>query len=183
MTRATLDVATRAQWRDWLRANHGSIAEIWLVFHKGGAPSLAYEDAICEALCWGWVDSLIKRLDDRRYARKFTPRKPESRWSTLNRRRYADLDARGLLQPPGLDRPPTERSGDAPRPSLEVLPPYIVSGLKAHPRAWAAFEKLPPSHRRQYLGWIDSAKREETKQKRLAEAAGMLASGKKLGLK
>jgi uncharacterized protein YdeI (YjbR/CyaY-like superfamily) len=176
-----LDVTTQKAWRTWLRRNHASVPEIWLVFRKGGVPTLAYEDAIGEALCWGWVDSLIKRLDDERYARKFTPRKPESKWSTINRRRYEAMKSQGLLQKPGLDRPPTARSGDQPR--FTAVPAYIEKTLQTDPRAWAEFQRIPPSHKRQYVGWIDSAKKEETKQRRLTEAIARLSTGQKLGLK
>ena len=180
----TLDVRSRGEWRDWLRDHHGSQSVVWLVFHKGAsAKSISYEDAAEEALCFGWIDSIVKRLDDDRYARKFTPRKPGSKWSTLNRRRYADLEARGLLAPPGVERAPTSRSGDPPRPSLAAIPAYIENRFRADARAWDCFERLAPSCRRAYIGWIDSAKREETKEKRLREAVGMLAAGRKLGLK
>jgi uncharacterized protein YdeI (YjbR/CyaY-like superfamily) len=177
----TAELETREKWRTWLRRNHASISEIWLIFRKNGAPTLAYEDAICEALCWGWVDSLIKRLDDDRYARKFTPRKPDSRWSTLNRRRYEAMKKEGLLQKPGLDRPPTDRDGDAPK--FAGVPAYIEKTLQTNPRAWAEFQRIPPSHKRVYIGWIDSAKKDETKQKRLGEAIERLSTGQKLGLK
>jgi uncharacterized protein YdeI (YjbR/CyaY-like superfamily) len=181
----TLDVRHRRQWRAWLRVHHRSESEIWLVFHKRhtAKPSIPYDDAVEEALCFGWIDSLVRRLDDDRYARKFTPRKPDSRWSTGNRRRYADLKARGLLAEQGLKRPPTSRSGDAPRPPAGVLPPYIEKGMKANARAWGRFSQLSPSDRRAYIGWIDSAKREQTRAKRLREAVRLLAAGKKLGLK
>jgi uncharacterized protein YdeI (YjbR/CyaY-like superfamily) len=113
----TLDVRKRPQWRKWLEAHHDSASEIWLVFYKRhtGEECISYDDAVEEALCFGWIDSIVRRLDDDRYARKFTPRKPESRWSTSNRQRYAQLEARGLLAAPGRKRAPTERSGDAPR--------------------------------------------------------------------
>ncbi len=150
---------------------------------KNGAPSTGYEESVEEALCFGWVDSLIRRLDDRRYARKFTPRKPDARWSTSNRTRYAELARRGMLEAPGIARPPTNRSGDAPRPLLAALPTYIERGLQADPRAWAMFQKIPPCHKRQSVAWIDSARRDETKQKRLAEALEKLAAGQKLGMK
>jgi uncharacterized protein YdeI (YjbR/CyaY-like superfamily) len=179
----TLAVRDCAEWREWLAKHHDSVSEIWLVFYKGKA-SLGYEEAVNEALCYGWVDSLIKRLDDERYARKFTPRKPDSRWSTLNRRRYAKLQAEGRLMPPGLERPPTDKSGDSPIPrELKELPAYIQKELKKTPAAWKNFEGLPPSHKRMYVGWIDSAKREETKLKRLTQAVGMLTRGERLGLK
>ncbi|MBO0800207.1 MAG: YdeI/OmpD-associated family protein, partial [Blastocatellia bacterium] len=113
----------------------------------------------------------------------FTRRVPDSKWSTINRRRYDDLKARGLLAAPGLERAPTDRSGDAPRPSLEAIPSYIEERLKANRRAWQFFEQLAPSYRRAYIGWIEAAKRKETKEKRLQEALGLLAAGKKLGLK
>ncbi len=92
-TLKTLDARTPAEWRRWLADFHDSEPEVWLVFHKRhtGQASIAYEDAVDEALCFGWVDSLIKRLDAARYARKFTPRKAVSKWSTANRQRYAQL--------------------------------------------------------------------------------------------
>ncbi len=181
----TLEVQSRRQWRSWLEAHHDSESEIWLVFYKRHAAdkSISYDDALDEALCFGWIDSIVRRMDADRYLRKFTPRKPVSRWSTINRERYARLKERGLLAAPGLARAPTGRSGDAPRPSLTVLPPYIEKHLRANARAWSHFETLAPSYRRAYIGWIDSAKRGETKQKRLREAVGLLAAGKKLGLK
>jgi uncharacterized protein YdeI (YjbR/CyaY-like superfamily) len=181
----TLDVRTRPHWRKWLAAHHGSESEIWLVFHKrdSGVASLAYEDAVEEALCYGWIDSVIRRIDGARYARKFTPRRADSKWSSANRRRYADLAAHGRLAAPGLNRAPTTRSGDAPRPSVAQLPSYIEKALRTDPRAWRTFEHLAASHRRAYIAWIDSAKREETKQRRLREALRLLAAGEKLGLK
>ncbi len=180
----TLDVRTRREWRNWLREHHDSEPGIWLVFHKQhtAQASIGYDGAVEEALCFGWIDSLVRQLDENRYARKFTPRKPGSKWSTINRQRYADLKARGLLAAPGLERAPTSRSGDAPRPPVSI-PSYIEKQLKSNARAWEHFGRLAPSYRRLYIGWIDSAKREETKEKRLREAIGLLAAGKKLGLK
>ena len=184
-TLKTLDARTPEQWRRWLAAYHQSESEVWLVFHKRhtGRASIAYEDAVDEALSFGWIDSLIKRLDDERYARKFTPRKADSKWSTANRHRYAQLKASGRLMPAGLNRAPTHRSGNAPRPSLAVLPPYIQEALTNRPAARDYFERLSPSYRRMYIAWIDSAKQQATKMRRLNEALRLLAAGKKLGLK
>jgi uncharacterized protein YdeI (YjbR/CyaY-like superfamily) len=181
----TLDVRTQQAWRSWLGKHHDVETEIWLVFHKRhtGRMSVDYHDAVDEALCFGWIDSLIRRLDDERYARKFTPRKADSRWSTSNRRRYGALKAGGRLAPPGLKRPPTARSGDAPRPSGTTVPPDIERALRATRSAWKFFERLAPSQRRMYVGWIDSAKRPETRDRRLREAISLLAAGRKLGLK
>lgn len=184
-TLKTLDARTADQWRRWLADHHDSESEVWLVFHKRhtGRASIAYQDAVDEALCFGWVDSLIKRLDDARYARKFTPRKPDSHWSTVNRRRYSQLKASGRLMPAGLNRAPTDRSYDAPRPSTSKVPRYIQQAMRKRPTAWRYFQSLAPSQRRMYIGWIDSAERQETKIRRLQEAIRLLAAGKKLGLK
>ena len=184
----TLRVQTVDEWRDWLDSHHRSEPEIWLVYHKRhtGVVSIAHKDAVDEALCYGWVDSLVRRLDDRRYAIKFTPRRPNSRWSDVNRKRYAELEAQGRMKPGGIERPPTER-GYAPRPQRLTLPAklpaYIQTALNRNPKAKRHFEALTPAHRRRYFAWIESAKREETKLRRLEEAIRLLASGQELGLK
>ena len=179
---------TLDQWREWLTEHHASAPEVWLIFHKQhtGVVSIEYKDARDEALCFGWVDSLVKRLDDRRYALKFTPRRANSRWSDVNRKRYAELKAGGRLKPAGIERPPTDR-GYAPRPPRlsmpSRLPTYIQAELKSHPRALRHFDALAPEQRRRYLAWIESAKREDTKLRRLKEAIRLLTGGKVLGLK
>lgn len=184
----TLAVRTLDEWRSWLDRHHASESEIWLVFHKKhtGIACIEYTDALDEALCFGWVDSLVKRLDDRRFGRKFTPRKADSRWSDVNRKRYAELEAGGRLHAAGIARPPTDR-GYGPqqtrRPLPAKLPAYIQTAFREHPKAFRHYEKLPPGERRKYIAWIDSAKREETKLRRLKEAIRLLASGQVLGLK
>ncbi len=179
------DARNCERWREWLAKHHQSESEVWLVFHKRqtGRPSIAYDDAVDEALCFGWIDSLIKRIDYNRYARKFTPRKPDSRWSSANRKRYAQLKASGRLMPAGEKRSPTDRSYDAPKLGPSKVPPYIQQALRSRPAAWKCFESLAPSYRRLYIAWINSAKKEETRMKRLQEAISLLSAGKKLGLK
>src|SRR5689334_11788668 len=105
----TLRVGSRRQWRAWLRAHHTSSPGIWLVFYKAhtGVRSIAYEDTVREALCFGWIDSLVKRLDDDRYALKVTPRKPASKWSDINRKRWMELKTTGRLTSAGLAAAPT----------------------------------------------------------------------------
>ncbi|PYU22867.1 MAG: hypothetical protein DMG30_13455, partial [Acidobacteria bacterium] len=135
-----------------------------------------------EALCFGWVDSLIKRLDDDRYARKFTPRQPASKWSETNRKRWMELNEAGLLSPAGLAAAPTENTY-APRPTIPDLPAYIAEALKANPRASSFFQELAPTYRRHFVAWIHSATRPQTREKRIGESMALLAAGKKLGLK
>src|SRR2546422_7032385 len=184
----TLLVRTLDQWRGWLTERHSSVSEVWLIFHKlhTGVASIAYPDARDEALCFGWVDSLVKRLDDSRYVIKFTPRKADSRWSKINRKRYAALKASGKLKPGGINRAPTDRSYGPRPPQFQMparVPRHIQAALRKHPAACRYFEGLAPSHRRRYIGWIESAKHEETKARRLKEAIRLLTAGKPLGLK
>jgi uncharacterized protein YdeI (YjbR/CyaY-like superfamily) len=143
-----------------------------------------YLDALDEALCHGWIDSLVKRLDDERYARKFTPRKTGSKWSDINRKRYAELEAAGRLKPAGKARSPETGSRYAPKPTVpSTMPVDISRAIKAKPAAWAFFQTLTPKQQRYHWGWIHIAKQEETKQRRLSEVIRLLAKKQKLGLK
>lgn len=131
---------------------------------------------------FGWIDSLVKRLDDDRYALKFTPRKPTSKWSDLNRKRWAELKASGLLAEAGQAAAPTDNTY-APKPTIPKLPAYIAKAFKANQKAWSFFQQLSPTDRRQFVVWIYIAKRPETREKRIHESIALLAAGKKLGLK
>ena len=179
-----LDVRTRRQWRAWLAKHHTSSPGVWLVFYKAhtGVKSMRPEDVTREALCFGWIDSLIKRLDDDRYAIKVTPRKPASKWSAINRKRWQELKAAGLLEAAGLAAAPTNNMY-APRPTVPVLPAYIRSALKTDAKAWTFFQALAPTYRRDFVVWIHVAKRPETRDRRVRESIRLLAAGKMLGLK
>jgi uncharacterized protein YdeI (YjbR/CyaY-like superfamily) len=180
----TLEVRDRRRWRAWLEKHHASSPGVWLVFYKkhSGQKSIPYEDSVREALCFGWIDSLVNRLDDDRFRLKFTPRKPTSKWSDPNRKRWAELKAAGLLAAAGLAAAPTENRY-APKPNIPELPGYVRQALKANPKAWDFFQTLAPTDRRQFVVWIHIAKRPETREKRIRESIGLLAAGKKLGLK
>lgn len=179
-----LEVRDVHKWRTWLQKHHRVSPGVWLVFQKGhtGAKSVSYEESVREALCVGWIDSLIKRLDDDRYARKFTPRSTTSKWSAINRRRWSELRKSGLLAPSGVAAAPNERSYGQ-RPRIPKLPAYIARAIKADPRAWSFFQQLAPGYQRHFVVWIHTAKRAETRLKRLREAIALLAARKKLGLK
>ena len=181
---AFLDVRTRAKWRAWLGKHHQSSPGVWVVFHKAhtGVKSMPYEDFVRCALCFGWIDSLVKRIDDDRFAIKVTPRKPASKWSDLNRRRWTELKTAGLLMPAGLAAAPTENKY-APKPNIPELPSYIGTALKSHPEAWSFFQTLPRGERRNFVVWIHIAKRPETRERRIRESLALLAAGRKLGLK
>src|SRR3982751_82670 len=181
---------TRADWRSWLAANHDREKEIWLVYNKRhtGQPRVEYDDAVEEALCFGWIDSIVRTIDENRYAQKFTPRKAKSKWSASNIERLARMMREGKMTPAGMAKaPPAEGNAAAVVPPAkrvgDAVPGYIEEAMRANGAAWTNFSSLAPSHRRQYVGWIEDAKKEETRRKRLAEAVGLLAQGKKLGLK
>ena len=181
-------LTTREEWRAWLVEHHASESEIWLVYHKqaSGKPRIPYEDAVEEALCFGWIDSIVRRLDEHRFAQKFTPRSAKSQWSDLNRARFAKVVKEGRMTPAGLARSPSSPGANArerPRVPATVAPGYLVRALTRHPAARTYFESLAPSHRRAYSMWIETAKKEETRQRRLAEALKLLARNEKLGLK
>jgi uncharacterized protein YdeI (YjbR/CyaY-like superfamily) len=184
--RNSIYLTSRADWRSWLETHHASERELWLIFYKNGQANIPLEGAIEEALSFGWIDSIIQKIDEERYARLFTPRTNTAKWSALNRRRVQKLIAEGRMTPAGLallpadwDQEPVER----PHPEREELPEFIRQGLEGNPQAKTYFESLPPSHKRMYLGWILDAKRDETRLKRLAEALRNLEQGKRMGLK
>ncbi|HYU35180.1 MAG TPA: YdeI/OmpD-associated family protein [Thermoanaerobaculia bacterium] len=182
-----LHVTTREAWRAWLQEHHDRESEIWLVFDKKhtGRPRVSYDEAVEEALCFGWIDGLVRRLDEDRYMQRFSPRKPGSQWSALNLQRYAKLREEGRLAPAGLaSAPPEDAASSLPRrwTTGDPVPDDIEQELRRHPAAWAAFERLPPSHRQNYLRWITEAKQDETRRKRLAEAVTMLSENRRLSI-
>lgn len=180
----TLDVRTRAGWRRWLAKNHAASRGVWLLRHKRhtGVESMSHEELVREALCYGWVDSLVKRVDENRFAIKVTPRKPTSKWSDSNRRRWKELRAEGLLAPPGLAAAPAAATVASKEPIPE-LPTYIAKALEANPAARQFFRSLPRSERRHFVAWIHTAKRSETRERRIRESIELLSAGKRLGLK
>src|SRR5262249_52434062 len=154
----------RKEWRTWLAKNHASSPGIWFVFYKAhtGQKSIPYEDMVREALCFGWIDSLIKRIDEDRYAIKITPRQSTSKWSNLNRKRWAELKSAGLLMAAGLAAAPTNNAYAA-KPTIPDLPSYIARAFQQDTKAWRFFQKLAPSYRRYFVAWIHTAKRPETR--------------------
>lgn len=185
-----LPFSDRAAWRDWLAAHHQSERVAWLVYFKAGSgvPSIDYEASVEEALCFGWIDSIIKKIDEQRYARKFTPRTNTEKWSESNRRRVRKLAAAGRMTPAGLgvvNFPLEAPAGEAPLPSRPAyeFSPELLAVFQGDPAAWAFFNRLAPSEQRNVTGWIMSAKKDETRRKRLDEARAVFADGKHLGLK
>jgi len=181
-----LQFEDRESWRTWLQENHATAGVVWLVFNKKhtGKRCISYDESVEEALCFGWIDSLVKRLDDERFARKFTPRKNASKWSASNLERMRKLIANGRMTEAGLALyDPDTLPHPPPAAAILETPPFVTNALEKHPKARAFFDGLAPSYRRAYVGWIISAKREETRKRRLEEAIDLLSQGKKLGMK
>jgi uncharacterized protein YdeI (YjbR/CyaY-like superfamily) len=186
-----LCAANRDEWRRWLDRHHSMEKEIWLVYYKKhtGKTGVSYGVAVEEALCFGWIDSIIQRIDDERYARKFTPRKGSSRWSALNKRRVANLIKQGKMTGAGLAtlnysdaEDDYGRTAERARQDL-IPPPFLEQMLERNPKARENFRLLAPSYRRNYIRWITAAKSDETRDKRLKEAIALLAENRKLGMK
>ena len=185
-----LYVADREQWRKWLSENHAKEAGIWLIFYKKetSEPTIEYEVAVEEALCFGWIDSIIKKIDASKYARKFTPRSEKSKWSQLNKKRANKMIKEGRMTEVGLTKiMAAKKTGlwnKDPRPQISLdIPPEFAKALARNKKAKETFDKLAPSYRKHYIGWIAIAKRQETKKRRIAESIALLEKGQKLGLK
>jgi uncharacterized protein YdeI (YjbR/CyaY-like superfamily) len=166
---------TRQEWRDWLAANHATSAGIWLVSYKSttGKPRLSYEDIIEEALCFGWVDSRAKTLDDERSMLTLTPRKPKSVWSKPNKERVERLIAQRRMTPAGLVAVETAKANGS-WSALDAIdqlqmPEDLTEALTANPTALRHFDAFPASSKKQILWWIEGAKRPQTRQKRIAD--------------
>lgn len=162
----TLYVKDRSRWRAWLEKNSQRVREVWLVHYKrdSGRPRIAYADAVEEAICFGWIDGKIKKLDEARYAQRYTPRKPDSKWSELNIRRAEKLIQEGKMTPAGRKVfDPRKRMGSLP---VELLPD-LEERFKQQAAAWENFISFPPSYRRMTIGWVASAKKQETRLRRV----------------
>jgi uncharacterized protein YdeI (YjbR/CyaY-like superfamily) len=164
----TFYAKNRGEWRAWLEKNSQSTKEIWLVYYKksSGKPHVPYDDAVEEALCFGWIDGVIKKLDAERYAQRFTPRLPASRWSPLNIKRVRKMIRAGKLTARGLAVFDPARK-IAPRPT--EIPHELEEQFRKQTGAWDNFQKFPPYYRRMTTAWVASAKKEETQQKRLRQ--------------
>jgi len=163
-----LYVENRNEWRAWLEANSRQATEVWLVYYKKdtGRPSIAYEDAVEEAICFGWIDGKIKNLDQARFARLFTPRKPRSKWSRINIERAQRMIREGKMTATG------SKVFD-PRNQAPALPAELPASLeelfRKQEKAWENFSHFPPSYQRMTIGWVASAKQEATQLRRLQQ--------------
>ena len=185
-----IKASNRQEWRHWLKENHAREDEVWLVYFKKhtGKSSVSYIDSVKEALCFGWIDGIKKRVDEERYMHRFTPRRAGSKWSPQNIRLAGELIASGEMAEAGLSAFNQRVNYDEEfLQAVDVkeipLPPEMERALKSNQDAWNNFLELAPGYRKQYVGWLISAKRQETRERRLKEAITLLAMNKKLGMK
>lgn len=175
-------VPDRASWRRWLTKNGQTSRGIWLVYYKksSGKPRVSYDEAVEEALCFGWIDAVVNAVDDECFVQWFAPRKPKGTWSALNKKRVAELTAKGLMRPEGQAHIDAAKSdgrweGLDAHERLEV-PDDLAAALKRE-KARATWDGFSPSSRKGILTWIGMAKRAETRSKRVEQTARMAAKG------
>ncbi len=179
----------RNSWRQWLQKNHSTINGIWFVYYKKhtGKPSVSYMDSVEEALCFGWIDSTKKRLDDERYVHKFTPRKEKSNWSETNKNLVEKLIEEGKMTDAGMKKViAAKQNGEWDKKELKncdfSFSTNILSIFKSNKMAFVHFKSLTSIQKAQYTAWIMSAKKEETQMNRLKKLMAELEKGNKLNL-
>jgi len=180
---------SRDEWHKWLEENHSIMNGIWLIYYKkaSGKPRVSYNDAVEEALCFGWIDGKIKRVDDDYYMQWFTPRRKGSRWSRLNISRVQKLINDGLMKPEGLSlyeeaMKNPELTYDMRTESVLPVPDDLMSALQGNSQALNNFSRFPSGSRKLYLLWLNDAKREETRKARIAKIVERSAKNIRAGM-
>ena len=185
----------RDEFRNWLNINHDTNPGIWVMFYKKhmNIDCIKYNELLEEVLCFGWIDSLIKKIDDDKYARKITPRTDTQKWSELNKKKVIELIKEDKMTQAGLHKIdnylktgkvvwPVNKSGKKELKENDI-PDFIIKELAKNEPALINFNKLATTYKRHYLLWITNARKEETIRSRLKESIGLLKENKKLGLK
>ena len=179
--------ASATEWRAWLEEHHRVAAEVLVGFHKRGSgkPSLTWPESVDEALCFGWIDGVRKSVDDSRYTIRFTPRKPGSTWSAINVAKMKELEAAGRMTPAGraaFERRREDRTAiySYEQRQLAAFEPADERRFRANRKAWSFWQMQPPSYRKTATHWVTSAKRPETRDRRLAKLIEDSAAGRRV---
>jgi uncharacterized protein YdeI (YjbR/CyaY-like superfamily) len=184
----------REEFRKWLTINHEKSNGIWILFYRKHVKieNISYNEVLEEALCFGWIDSLIKKVDSDTYARKVTPRTDTKKWSEINKRKVVELIKSKKMTMAGLNKIDVyirtgkvewEFTKSEPKKESIVIPGFMLEEFSKHEPALTNFEKLSATFKRHYVLWITSAKKTETIKKRLKESVGLLKNNEKLGLR
>ncbi len=184
-----LYVTNRADWRAWLETNYSTEKEVWLIHYKKhtGKLSIPYEDAVEEALCFGWIDGLLRRIDDEKYILRYSPRQKKSVWADSNKKRVEKLIKQGRMTEAGLAKVgQAKENGEwdkaMTREDVPSIPPDLKKALAANRNAMKNFSNFAPSYQKQYIWWITSAKKEGTRAKRIDETINRSAQNMKPGI-
>jgi uncharacterized protein YdeI (YjbR/CyaY-like superfamily) len=181
----TLYVTNRKDWRKWLAKNHKTEKEIWLIYYRKetGKPRILYDDAVLEALSYGWIDSTAKKIDEERFAQRFTPRSPKSVLSQMNKERIRDLIKEKKMTKWGLKAVAHVFDSKTDDPNSFVIPPEIIKALKENKDAWKNFQKMPPSYQRIRIAYIDGYRQynSDMYKKKLAYFIKMTEQNKRIG--
>jgi uncharacterized protein YdeI (YjbR/CyaY-like superfamily) len=173
----------RSEFRNWLEQNFDRKQELWLVVYKKhtGKNYIQLDEAVEEALCFGWIDGIMKRIDDRKHVIRFSPRRKGSVWSEINIDRVNKLIKEGKMTEAGLVKfKELDKERISPnRGTEQEIPDFVIKGLKKNKKAWKKFNEMAPSHQRQYAWWIADAKKEETRERRLKKAVDMIENESK----
>jgi uncharacterized protein YdeI (YjbR/CyaY-like superfamily) len=178
--------ATPQEFRAWLEEHHTTATELWVGLYKKGSgrPSITWPEAVDEALCFGWVDSVRQRIDDERYMNRFTPRKPTSNWSAVNIRRVEELTKQRRMRAAGLKAFRERREGTAlysyEQRHLAKLEPAQERRFRSSKQAWLWFQGQPKGYRTTAVYWVASAKRPETRERRLDTLIGDSSEGRRV---
>lgn len=175
---------SRAAWRSWLSKNHNTRKEVWLINAKkqSGIPSVSYDDAVEEAICFGWIDGQVKAVDGESFMQRFSPRTKKSRWSELNIRRARKMIDAGLMTGAGraVFDDAMQQKRTVPSRASYSIPSELEAALGSNPVASENFRNMAETHRLMYAAWVGSAKKQETRQKRADRSIGFLLENKRL---
>jgi uncharacterized protein YdeI (YjbR/CyaY-like superfamily) len=177
---------TQSEFRTWLEANHETASELLVGYYKvgSGKPSMTWSESVDQALCFGWIDGIRRRIDDESYSIRFTPRKAKSVWSAVNIAKVAELTEKCLMKPAGISAFERRSEDKSAIYAYENKPTAFDADLEAvfrsNPSAWEFFERQPTGYRRTLMYWVMSAKQEKTKRERLAKLMGASASSERL---
>lgn len=177
----------REEWRQWLAKNHDTVTEVWLAYYKKSAnmPGISISDAVEEAICFGWIDGKLKKIDEQRFILKFTPRKKNSVWSKINKDRAIELIRSGKMTQPGLDRIEEAKKNGKWDSAYSIkkrveIPPDLKGALMENETAWHNFINFANTYRGMYVRWVEDAKRPETREKRIKGVVSQALNNKKL---
>ncbi len=183
MTEEKLYLTNREDWRAWLEKNHAKKKEVWLVYYKKATkkPTIPYDDAVEEALCFGWIDGKVRRIDDEKHMQRYTPRNPRSIWAQSNVRRVKKMIKAGKMTEAGMEKF-RKRKPELVERKEYPAPKDLISALSKNKGAKKNFEGFSPGCKKQYVWWIEDAKKEETRKRRIREVVRRSAQNNRAGI-